>query len=271
MELELFNFILQQQLTKKLETTSNSGSGALASLTTNGADTGISGFLSGMSGVGGSTGGSGGNSEFSLLMNALLMSVLSKQTGGSAAGNTLTAANPGSLGALSSLTPPITGGVYPENAGVQCKPAVTGSVANRSAALTNAVTAQFNVETNPRYTPGKGGYTYCNIYVLDVMNAMGVALPHMLAAQLDTWLGSTEGFEAGWRETDAQTAQMYANAGRPAMTAFGEKGHVQVIVPERGAAGFDASRGVAVSQAGAQNHSYTHQSALDYIRYFVHE
>jgi hypothetical protein len=270
MEIELFSYIMQQQLTKRLGATQNSGSAnALASLTTNSADTGISGFLSGMSGISGTTGGSssGGSGEFSLLMNALLMTVLNNQSERSASANPLLA----SYGTLNGLAPSLTGGVYPENAGTPCKPAITGSVTNRSPGLTNAITSQFAVETNPRYTPGKSGYTYCNIYVLDVMNAMGTPLPHLLAAQLDTWLGSAEGLAAGWHETDAQTAQMYANAGRPAMTTFGDKGHVQVIVPERGATGFDASRGVAISQAGAQNHAYTHQTDLDYIRYFVHE
>jgi hypothetical protein len=101
------------------------------------------------------------------------------------------------------------------------------------------------------------------------MSAMGVQLPQLTAAATERWLDS-DGAENGWYETDAQTAQLYANAGRPAITSMGDDSHLQVIVPERSGV-FDPAVGVAISQAGSHNYEYKHQVAMPQLRYWVHE
>ena len=174
-------------------------------------------------------------------------------------------------------------------------PSLTSSVGSRHPDLYTAVIAQFSVETAERYRPFRDGNTYCNIFMWDVTSAMGAEIPHytdpatgdaryypdtqgargMTAVLIDGWL-KTHGSRYGWRQVDAQTAQMYANAGRPAVTTGGSLDHVQVICPSRDG-GYDPIRGVTIAQAGRIVTSYTHissiysASALNNISYWVHD
>jgi len=175
-------------------------------------------------------------------------------------------------------------------------PAVTSSAGNRSPELYRAVIDQFKVETAERYRPYRNGYTYCNIYVWDVTSAMGAELPHytdpatgepryypdisgaqsMGAIATCQWLG-THGEKYGWRQVDAETAQMHANGGKPAVTSAGSLGHVQIVSPSRDG-GFDPIRGVAIAQAGSIVSNYTHISSIygsnalnNNVRYWIHD
>jgi len=173
-------------------------------------------------------------------------------------------------------------------------PAITSGFNSRSPELYRAVIDQFQVETAERYRPFRNGHTYCNIYVWDVTSAMGAEIPlytdpatgqpryypdtkgakSMGATAMDKWL-STHGPAYGWRETDAETAQMYANQGKPAVTSAGSLGHVQIVCPSRDG-GFDKIRGVTVAQAGRIVTNYTNISSIygsnsmnNKVRYWV--
>ncbi|MDR0818183.1 MAG: hypothetical protein LBN43_01255 [Oscillospiraceae bacterium] len=265
MELELISTIMQTQLASKLGKSANSSDVSMSALN-----------------IGSSFGGSGGgSSEFSLLMSALMYKIAEQNS------SQIPASVLSSLPFNSDFTLPFalsaapTGiqyiapaaefdqSRYPLNVWQTCSPELAGTVAQRSPELLKAIVDQFKVERNNRYTPNRGGYTYCNIYVQDVMSALGVELPRLGAIATEEWLAS-QGVANGWYETDAKTAQMYANAGRPAITSMGSDGHLQVIVPEQNGA-YDPSKGVAISQAGSQNHAYTHQTKMDKLRYWVHE
>ena len=155
-------------------------------------------------------------------------------------------------------------------------PALTSNAGNRSPERYRAVLNQFNVETAERYRPFRDGYTYCNIFVLDVTRAMCVHIPHLGAIKMCEWLG-TRGADYGWREVDAETAQMYANLGKPAVTGAGARGHVQMVVPSRDG-GYDPKLGVAIAQAGSRVSNYTHISTIygsntlqNQIRYYVND
>ena len=154
-------------------------------------------------------------------------------------------------------------------------PAVTSTQEDRSPERYRAVLDQFRVQTAPRYRPGRDGFTYCNIYVLDATRAMGVHIPQMGAIAMCNWLGTT-GAEYGWREVDAETAQRYANEGKPAVTSAGSIGHVQMVSPSRDG-DFDPVRGVAIAQAGSIVTNYMHitgiygSGGMRQVRYFVND
>ena len=174
-------------------------------------------------------------------------------------------------------------------------PAVTSGMESRTPELYRAVIDQFRVETAERYKPFREGSTYCNIFMWDVTSAMGAEIPHytdpetgapmqypdikgakqMGAIAIDEWL-KTYGPDYGWRQTDAETAQRYANEGKPAVTSAGSLGHVQVICPSKDG-GFDPVRGVTVAQAGRIVTNYTHLSSTystggqQKVSYFVHD
>jgi len=187
------------------------------------------------------------------------------------------------------------GAVMPVEQWKPAVPAITSSPASRSPELYRAVIEQFQVGTAERYRPFRNGSTYCNIYVWDVTRAMGAEIPlytdpstgepryypdtkgarSMGATAMDQWL-SAHGREYGWREVDAETAQMYANSGTPAVTTAGSMGHVQVVCPSRDG-GFDKIRGVTVAQAGRIVTDYTHISSIygtnslnNSVRYWVY-
>lgn len=190
-------------------------------------------------------------------------------------------------------------GTIPQNAWVAVTPAITGDESCRSAELTNEIIGQFEVETNKRYTPYKyGSDTYCNIFVWDVTSAMGAEIPHYVdaktgepryypdvtgAMELDAngvydWL-SKNGKKYGWIEVGAADAQVYANKGYPAVSAWknsgGRAGHVQVVCPSK-SGNYDEIRGVTVAQSGRNNQEYAYISStmsagmLPEVRYFIH-
>jgi len=175
-------------------------------------------------------------------------------------------------------------------------PAIVSSEEDRSPALYRAVIDQFSVETAERYRPFRDGNTYCNIFVWDVTSAMGAEIPHytdpatgearyypdirgaksMGAIATCEWL-QKHGAGYGWREVDAETAQMHANEGKPAITSAGKLGHVQIICPSRDG-GFDPIRGVTISQAGSTVTNYRHISGIysanalaNSVRYWIHD
>lgn len=178
-------------------------------------------------------------------------------------------------------------------------PPIINTANQRNAANYRAVIDQFQVETNPRYTPNKNGKgdTYCNIFIWDVTRAMNAEIPHYIdrdtsapayypdttnARELNAnatqdWL-KQYGAQNGWIEVDAQTAQQYANAGRPAVTTWKNPsghGHVQVVCPSQSGE-YDPVQGVTVAQAGSRLRNYTHiseiygKNRLSEISYFVH-
>jgi hypothetical protein len=175
-------------------------------------------------------------------------------------------------------------------------PAITSGAHNRSPAIYRSVIDQFRVETAERYRPFRNGSTYCNIFVWDATRAMGAEIPHytdpatgepryypdirgarsMGAIATCEWL-RTHGPAYGWREVDAETAQLHANQGRPAITSAGSLGHVQMVIPSRDGE-FDPIRGVAIAQAGRIVTSYSHISSIysgnalaNSVRYWIHD
>jgi len=174
-------------------------------------------------------------------------------------------------------------------------PTIKSTEDNRNPGLYNAVISQFRVETAERYKPFRNGYTYCNIFMWDVTSAMGAEIPHytdpdtgepryypdikgaksMTAVEIDGWL-KKYGPEYGWHEVDAETAQLHANEGKPAVTSGGSLDHVQVVCPSKNGE-FDPIRGVTVAQAGSRVTSYSYISSiygagsLEKVSYWIHE
>jgi len=175
-------------------------------------------------------------------------------------------------------------------------PSVTSNEDNRSPERYRSVINQFRVETAERYRPQREGNTYCNIFVWDVTSAMGAEIPHytdpvtgearyypdirgarsMGAIATCSWL-ATHGESYGWREVDAETAQMHANQGRPAITSAGSIGHVQIVCPSLNGE-YDPVKGVTIAQAGSRVTNYTHISSIygantlkNNIRYWIHD
>lgn len=183
----------------------------------------------------------------------------------------------------------------PYQPGKAVNPSITSNVNNRSAALYRSVIDQFSVETNPRYAI-RNGSTYCNIFMWDVTRAMGAEIPHYVdpktgepryypdvkgASQMNAnaiynWLHK-HGPEYGWHEVTPEQAQILANQGHPAVTAYkntGGHGHVQVVCPSRDGK-YDAKRGVTIAQAG--RHFYNnmpitkvYNKSLPKVSYFAH-
>ena len=167
---------------------------------------------------------------------------------------------------------------------------------NRSAQLYRDIIAQFDVENNAKYQP-RNGSTFCNLYQQDVTEAMGAAIPHcvntktgapttkddpdmmyMNANRTSDWLNN-HGEKYGWYEVSAEQAQHLANQGHPAVTIWknnsGGHGHCQIVSPSE-TGGFDAQRGVAISQAGRRlmNYSYitnVYSASLPEVQYFAHK
>jgi hypothetical protein len=201
-------------------------------------------------------------------------------------------------GVLGASLPSVSGGgaVLPTAEWIPTTPALVNTEPERSPEALRAVIDQFNVESAERYRPRRNGSdTYCNIFVWDVTAALGSEIPHYVdpasgapmsypntsgareqgAIAMENWL-ETHGRRYGWRETDARTAQEYANSGRPAVTTSSSAGHVQIVCPSQSGE-YDPSRGVTVAQAGSRVYNYTYitniysQNGLNGVRYFVHE
>lgn len=153
-------------------------------------------------------------------------------------------------------------------------PPLTNGSDNRSPEKYLAVVRQFEVELNPRYTPGHqgGSETYCNIFLWDVTKAMSCEVPHWVDADgeptgvgrgkelnanaIFDWLVG-EGFEHGWRRCTQAEAIERPLAGFPTIVVWKNPkgiGHVAVCIPSEE----DKYRGTTVpviAQAGKTNFS----------------
>ena len=183
----------------------------------------------------------------------------------------------------------------PYQPGKAVNPSIMSNAANRSASLYRSVIDQFSVETNPRYAI-RNGSTYCNIFMWDVTRAMGAEIPHYIdpktqapryypdvkgASQMNAnatynWLHE-HGSDYGWYEVTPEQAQVLANQGHPAVTAYknpGGHGHVQVVCPSQDGR-YDAKRGVTIAQAGRHFYNYApitkvYNKSLPKVSYFAH-
>lgn len=147
---------------------------------------------------------------------------------------------------------------------------IKNDAASRSATNYVEVAKQFDVEHNPRYVrghnndPTDGLETYCNIFVCDVMRAMGVPLPHWNdpATGVETPMGKGKETSAngvcvwlqqhaitfGWMRCDETQARTRASNGYPTVVAWFNSrgiGHVALVLP-----GTDFTH---IAQAGATN------------------
>ena len=150
-------------------------------------------------------------------------------------------------------------------------PLETVSQGERSAELTKAVIKQFQVETNPRYTPrdiNKDGTqdTFCNIFLWDFSRAMGCEIPHWVLAngavaavgagkELNAnatvdWIRGY-GVISGWRKITETEAREAAGRGYPTVVLWqhhGGIGHVAVVWPSPG-----LNDVTLIAQAGSKN------------------
>jgi hypothetical protein len=173
-------------------------------------------------------------------------------------------------------------------------PQLTSQSYNRSADRLVRVFKQFNVESNPRYASTSTA-TYCNIFVWDVTSALGAMIPHWVysdghaaqpfakgASELNAnatsnWL-DRYGNSNGWYLATPETAQSYADQGKPAIVIWknptGESGHMAIVRPD--VSPYNASQGPAIAQAGRVNMELTHVMSSNSfgsrtnVRYFVH-
>lgn len=132
------------------------------------------------------------------------------------------------------------------------------------------ITRQFDVEKNPRYVrghnndPKDGEETYCNIFLCDVMLALGAPLPHWMdpatgapvpmgkgketsANGVCLWMAQ-HGLAFDWMECSEAQARKRATAGYPTCVLWlnqGGIGHVAVVLP-----GLDWTH---IAQAGGTN------------------
>ncbi len=135
------------------------------------------------------------------------------------------------------------------------KAPLQGTKANRNPSLLEAIVAQHQVETAPRYqrrdVTGDGvPETFCNVFAKDVCRALGAPLPEtMKANELVTWLSGSVICGTGWEPATAHVAQAMANEGMPALVGWfnrnGGSGHIAVVLPSAG--------GVEIAQAGRTN------------------
>jgi hypothetical protein len=155
--------------------------------------------------------------------------------------------------------------IHNPNAWEPVVPPITSTVLTRAAmsftarsTSYRAITAQFDVASNPRYVPGhdndpkNGIETYCNIFLCDVMSALDVMLPHWMdpatgaptavgkgretsANGVCTWLVQ-HGFAYLWMECGELKARDRATDGWPTCVVWNNPtgiGHVAVVLPGR--------------------------------------
>ena len=105
---------------------------------------------------------------------------------------------------------------------------------NRNKDAYNTVIDQFNVEN--RLLQAADGQTYCNIFVQEVANAMGVELKGGAGVMADYLAAMANDDNSAWIKVDARIAQEWANAGYLVVDAWknpkGSPNHVQIIRPE---------------------------------------
>ncbi len=189
--------------------------------------------------------------------------------------------------------------ITPFSASKAVTPAIASSQGSRSPALYRSVIDQFDVKNNPRYAVNKNGNndTYCNIFLWDVTRAMNAEIPHYVdpatlearsypnvsgAKELNAngiydWLAQ-KGASYGWVQVSPEQAQMYANQGKPVVTAWkntsGGHGHVQVVCPSSDGR-YDPERGVTIAQAGRRLMNYApitdvYNDSLSSVVYYAH-
>ena len=117
---------------------------------------------------------------------------------------------------------------------------------------------ELDVENSPRYKPG-GGKTYCNIFVSDFLDAMGLPPTHveggveLNANAMIEWLASPKGASTGWIEADRETALDAAERGHVVLVTYFNHnvnpitkklrpGHIAIVLPEG-----------TIAQAGKKN------------------
>lgn len=138
---------------------------------------------------------------------------------------------------------------------------IRGDEDNRSGHLLVDIAAQFDVTHAPRYQP-MGERTFCNIYLWDVLSALGccdVAAHWVDRAGTPVKPGAKGAQETrandvvmrlgrqlyGWRHADEAAAYAHADSGRPAVVGWYNRagpGHVAIVLPGR-----------VIAQAGAIN------------------
>jgi hypothetical protein len=168
------------------------------------------------------------------------------------------------------------------------------------------VIAQFDVENAIRYQKNNGE-TFSNIFVWDVMRAMGVILPHyfdqfMMPSNENkyVYIGSenirahflaVRGGEYGWKEVKPKIAQLRANQGYPTIGVWvnGDldiveqvppdkpRGHMMVVRPSPTGTGYERTKGPYISQAGKINTMILNVSdvlgvfKMSNVTYYTHE
>lgn len=158
------------------------------------------------------------------------------------------------------------------------------------------VVGQYDVEHNARYQRTSKA-TFCNIYVWDILRAMGAEIPHWVlnnapatsntrgARELNAnatynWLRDC-GAQYGWTVVSAADAQKRANAGYPAVAVWknpnpSRSGHIAIVMPEGDGWYYSSSRGPVITQAGAKNYDRCSASTgfgssrLSAIVYYTH-
>lgn len=143
----------------------------------------------------------------------------------------------------------------PQLQGVELNAPIRSVVGIRSAESLRAVVNQFDVENSPRYAKGtRGGGTWCNRFVCDVLTAMGVCIPYQRANDMHLWFVAASR-EFGWRSVGPLVAKYEASLGRPVVATWrntdpNQPGHVAIVMPARGAPG------MWIAQAGGTNFSH---------------
>lgn len=160
---------------------------------------------------------------------------------------------------------------FPINFGLPCKPYIKNQAGRRSARAYLAVIGQFAIDTNPRYTP-RDGMTFCNIFMQDVLAAVGVPFVHQCANDHFTWFASS-GKSQGWREVSIKEAGKRAQEGYPTIAVLRRSGHghVRVIIPRKEA---DLKKyKLAYAQAGSRCYSYRAVNQFEEAGYklYTHE
>ena len=130
-----------------------------------------------------------------------------------------------------------------------------GEAGKRSPGAMREIVRQFDVTRSQRYAKGKrGGGSWCNRFVCDVLHAMGVTIPYQRATAMHEWF-KKHSFAAGWRSVGPKVAMFEASMGRPVVATWpnpnaSQSGHVAIVVPARGAPG------LWIAQAGSTNFSH---------------
>ena len=126
------------------------------------------------------------------------------------------------------------------------------------AAKQRQIIKELDVEASPRYRAA-GGKTYCNIFVSDFLDALGLPPTHVEGGEelnanaMFDWLSSPKGAGTGWIVADRGTALDAAARGHVVLAGYfnpnispitkkPRPGHIAIVLPEG-----------TIAQAGKQN------------------